>query len=120
MEVTDLLLLDIKEIDSEKHKILTGCSNENILDMAGYLAEIRKPVWIRHVLVPERNDYDEDLIQLDAFVKSLGNVQRFEVLPYHTLGIFKMAGYAYSLPPAGNRTAHKRAGGECKQTASYK
>lgn len=48
MEVTDLLLLDIKEIDSKKHKILTGCSNENILDMAGYLAEIRKPVWIRH------------------------------------------------------------------------
>lgn len=89
MEVTDLLLLDIKEIDSKKHKILTGCSNENILDMAGYLAEIQKPVWIRHVLVPERNDYDEDLIRLDAFVKSLGNVQRFEVLPYHTLGIFK-------------------------------
>ena len=57
--------------------------------MAKYLAEIRKPVWIRHVLVPERNDYDEDLMKLDAFVKGLGNVQRFEVLPYHTLGIFK-------------------------------
>ena len=89
MEVTDLLLLDIKQIDSKKHKILTGCGNENILDMAKYLAEIRKPVWIRHVLVPERNDYDEDLMKLDAFVKGLGNVQRFEVLPYHTLGIFK-------------------------------
>ena len=64
MEVTDLLLLlDIKQIDSKRHKILTGCGNENILDMAKYLAEIRKPVWIRHVLVPEQNDYDEDLYE---------------------------------------------------------
>ena len=57
--------------------------------MARYLAEIQKPVWIRHVLVPERNDDDEYLIRLDEFVRSLGNVERFEVLPYHTLGIFK-------------------------------
>lgn len=89
MEYTDLLLLDIKHIDEEQHKILAGCGNKNILDMAEYLAEIQKPVWIRHVLVPERNDYDEYLIRLDEFVKKLGNVQRFEVLPYHTLGIYK-------------------------------
>ena len=89
MKYTDLLLLDIKHIDEEQHKVLAGCSNRNILDLARYLAEIKKPVWIRHVLVPERNDYDEYLIRLDEFVKSLGNVERFEVLPYHTLGIFK-------------------------------
>lgn len=89
MKYTDLILLDLKHIDDAKHKSLTGCSNRNILDMARYLAEIKKPVWIRHVLVPERNDNDEDLIRLDEFVRSLGNVERFEVLPYHTLGIFK-------------------------------
>ena len=89
MKYTDLILLDLKHIDDAKHKSLTGCSNRNILDMARYLAEIKKPVWIRHVLVPERSDNDEDLIRLDEFVRSLGNVERFEVLPYHTLGIFK-------------------------------
>lgn len=89
MKYTDLLLLDIKHIDDAKHKALTGCSNRNILDMARYLAKIKKPVWIRHVLVPERSDFDEDLIRLDEFIKSLGNVQRFEVLPYHTMGIYK-------------------------------
>ena len=65
MEYTDLLLVDIKEINNERHQLLTGRSNENILDMARYLSEIDKPIWIRHVLVPERSDYDEDLIELD-------------------------------------------------------
>ncbi len=71
MEYTDLLLVDIKEINNERHKTLTGRSNENILDMAKYLSEINKPIWIRHVLVPERSDYDEDLIELDCFISTL-------------------------------------------------
>ncbi len=53
MKYTDLVMLDIKHIDDEQHKILTGCTNENILDFAKYLDEIKKPVWIRHVLVPQ-------------------------------------------------------------------
>lgn len=89
MEVTDLVMLDIKEINEDKHKILTGWSNSNILDMAKYLSEIRKPVWIRHVLVPGGSDDDKSLIKLDEFIKTLKNVERVEVLPYHTLGTFK-------------------------------
>ena len=89
MKVTDLVMLDIKQIDEEKHKKLTGWSNSNILDMARYLSEIDKPIWIRHVLVPERSDYDEDLIELDHFISTLSNVYRVEILPYHTLGVFK-------------------------------
>ena len=89
MEYTDLLLVDIKEINNERHIALTGRSNENILDMAKYLSEINKPMWIRHVLVPERSDYDEDLIELDRFISTLSNVYRVEILPYHTLGVFK-------------------------------
>ena len=85
----NLLLVDIKEINNERHKTLTGRSNENILDMAKYLSEINKPIWIRHVLVPERSDYDEDLIELDRFISTLSNVYRVEILPYHTLGVFK-------------------------------
>src|SRR5699024_691673 len=61
MKYTDLLLVDIKHIDDEQHKLLTGRTNSNILDMARYLSDIGKPVWIRHVLVPERSDKDEYL-----------------------------------------------------------
>ncbi len=89
MKVTDLFMLDIKEIDEEKHKKLTGCSNQNILDMAAYLSEQGKAMWIRHVLVPGVTDDEEDLRRLRAFVESLKTVERFEILPYHTLGVFK-------------------------------
>lgn len=89
MENTDLLLLDIKHIDSQKHKELTGWGNENILDMARYLSEIGKPVWIRHVLVPGINNDRESLEKLSAFLKTLNNVERLDILPYHTLGVFK-------------------------------
>lgn len=89
MKVTDLVMLDIKQIDKEKHKILTGWTNSNILDMANYLSEINKPVWIRHVLVPGGSDNDELLMRLDEFIKTLKNVDRVEVLPYHSLGTFK-------------------------------
>lgn len=91
MEYTDLLLFDIKHIDDEKHKELTMMSNKNILNMAQYLSEIEKPVWIRHVLVPEKSDFDEDLIRLDTFIHSLKNVVKVEILPYHKLGVYKYA-----------------------------
>lgn len=109
MKYTDLVMLDIKHIDDEQHKILTGCTNKNILDLARYLSDIKKPVWIRHVLVPERSDYDEYLIKLDEFIQSLNNVQKVEVLPYHTLGAYKWdeLGYEYKLkgidPPSVER-----------------
>ena len=89
MKYTDLLLVDIKHIDDEQHKILTGRSNKNILDMAEYLSDIGKPVWIRHVLVPDRNDTDEYLNKLYSFIKTLNNVQKVELLSYHTLGEYK-------------------------------
>lgn len=100
MRYTDLLLLDIKEINPERHRSITGFGNENILDMARYLSEIGKPVWIRHVLVPGLSDFDSDLDALAEFIGTLDNVQKVEVLPYHTLGKFKWdkLGLKYSLP----------------------
>lgn len=89
MQYTDLILLDIKHIDSQKHKALTGYSNDNILEMASYLSKINKPVWIRHVLVPEITDVDEYLLKLRNFITTLKNVQKVEVLPYHSLGEYK-------------------------------
>ena len=101
MEVTDLLLLDLKEINPERHRKLTGQENSNILDLARYLSEIGKPVWIRHVLVPERSDYEEDLHALRRFLDTLDNVQRVEVLPYHTLGVFKWENLGIPYPLEG-------------------
>lgn len=101
MKYTDLILLDIKQIDDEQHKILTGHSNQNILDMAKYLSDIGKPVWIRHVLVPERSDKDEYLERLHDFISGLSNVEKVEVLPYHTLGTFKWKELGMEYPLEG-------------------
>lgn len=109
VKYTDLILLDIKHIDEEQHKILTGQTNQNILEMARQLSDMGKPVWIRHVLVPERNDKDEYLHRLADFIHTLKNVERVEVLPYHTLGVFKweQLGIDYPLkgidPPTAER-----------------
>ncbi len=99
MEVTDTVLLDIKHIRSDEHKSLTGHDNANILECARYLSEIGKPVWIRHVLVPGITDNDEYLNELASFLKTLSNIERIDVLPYHSLGTFKYEklGIEYSL-----------------------
>ncbi len=89
MEYTDLVMLDIKHINSEKHKSLTGFGNENILAMAKYLSEIKMPTRIRHVLIPGYTDLFEDLSELGSFLKSLSSLESFELLPYHSLGRFK-------------------------------
>lgn len=99
MRYTDLVLLDIKHIDSQEHKRLTGWDNANILDCASYLSEINIPVWIRHVLVPSVTDNDEYLKRLGNFLKTLKNIEKIEVLPYHSLGAYKweQLGIPYTL-----------------------
>ena len=89
MDATDLLLVDIKNIDPVEHKKLTGHDNKNIIDMFRYLDEIKKPIWIRHVLVPGMSDNDELLIKTREFIDTLHNVQKVEVLPYHALALAK-------------------------------
>ena len=112
MKVTDTVLLDIKHIDDAEHRKLTRHSNRNILDCARYLDEIHKPVWIRHVLVPGITDKDEWLVQLRDFLLTLNNVERIDVLPYHTMGIYKYEklGIDYPLkgiePPTQERIDH--------------
>lgn len=89
MDATDLLLVDIKNIDPTEHKKLTGHDNKNILDMFRYLDEINKPIWIRHVLVPGGSDNDELLFKTREFIDTLHNVEKVEVLPYHALALAK-------------------------------
>ena len=99
LEVCDLVILDLKEFEPDAHKELTGFGNENILKMAEYLSDKGKKMWIRHVLVPGITDGKESLEKLGKFIKMLKGVERTELLPYHTLGVFKweQLGIEYSL-----------------------
>lgn len=88
-EVTDLFILDIKDMNSKGHKALTGVDNANILEMARWLSDRGKKMWIRHVLVPGITDREEDLVALRDFISTLKTVERAEILPYHTFAIPK-------------------------------
>ena len=72
-----------------------------------YLSDINKPVWIRHVLVPERSDNDEYLKKLDAFIQTLSNVEKVEVLPYHTLGEYKGKNWGWNIRWRGSSLRQK-------------
>lgn len=87
--LTDLVMLDIKHIDPEKHIELTAQPNENILDFARYLNEKQVPMWIRHVVVPGITDDDEYLYKLGSFIGEFTNLKALETLPYHTMGTVK-------------------------------
>ena len=89
MDGTDLFILDMKEMDPERHKALTGQDNRNILEFARYLSAHKKPMWIRHVLVPGLTDSRESLEALYDFIRELKSVERVEILPYHTMGVHK-------------------------------
>ena len=99
LKYTDLMLLDIKHIDREEHIKLTGKPNDNIKDCFEYLSEVGQPIWIRHVLVPGITDNDEYLKKTREFIEKLSNVQRIEVLPYHSMGQhkFEALGIKYQL-----------------------
>lgn len=89
LKYTDLVLLDIKHIDSNKSKELVGFSNEKELKFAKYLSDNNIPVWIRQVIIPGITDNENDLIKLKEFISSLKNVKKIELMPYHEMGKYK-------------------------------
>ncbi len=99
LENTDLVMLDVKHIDSEKHKALTGRGNERVLDFAKYLEKKNIPVWIRHIIVEGITDSEDDLLSLGRFIGKLKNLKALDVLPYHTMGVhkYKELGIKYPL-----------------------
>lgn len=115
LDVTDLVLLDIKHIDSAEHKKLTGHDNYRILAFARYLRDRKIPVWIRHVVVPGITDDPEELRQLGHFLAELTNMKALDVLPYHTMGKVKYErlGMEYPLgdtPPLSKEEAIRARG----------
>ena len=99
----DLFLLDIKEVDEQKHIELTGKSNKNIIDFAYFLDECHKKVWIRHVIVPTINTDEKNLLDTRKFLNTLHNIEKVEVLPYHTLGKDKYTKLGIKYPLEGIR-----------------
>jgi len=107
IDLTDLFLLDIKCINDEKAKNLTGVSNKKELNFARYLSDINKPLWIRQVLVPGITDDEQDLLELKNFIFSLKTVEKVEVLPYHDLGKFKWENLGCKYELEGYRAANQ-------------
>lgn len=98
LSVCDLVMLDIKHIDNEEHKKLTGHGNENILDFARYLNEKNVKMRIRHVIVPKITYDDDELKRLGEFLKPFKNIEKIETLPYHTLGKVKYENLGIEYP----------------------
>lgn len=96
LEQIDLVLLDIKGWDPERHRRLTGMDIGPVLDFARRLAYCRRPIWLRFVLVPGLTDRYEDIAQIATFSAGLGNVERVDVLPFHQMGRFKWKELKYN------------------------
>ena len=105
MKLTDLVMLDIKHIDSDAHRRLTGHGNEGILAFARYLDEKKIPVWIRHVVVPGITDDKDSLSRLGNFIGTLSNVKALDVLPYHVMGVSKYKELGLPYPLEGVKAA---------------
>jgi len=108
LSYTDLVLLDIKHIDNDEHKILTGLPNTNILDFAKYLSEKAIPVWIRHVVVPEITFNEKYLKKLGQFLSTLTNISALDVLPYHDMAVPKYENLKIDYPLKGIKPLTKQ------------
>lgn len=107
LQITDLVMLDIKHIRDEEHKKLTAHSNQQILAFARYLDEKNVSVWIRHVVVPGITLFKDYLEELGAFIGTLNNVKALDVLPYHSMGKVKYKNLGMDYPLEGTEDATK-------------
>ena len=103
MEYTDLVLLDLKHADALKHQELTGVNNDKIKQFAQYLSDINKAVWIRYVLIPGYTDDEADLLAAYEYLKNFKNIEKIEVLPYHSMGKIKWENLNVEYPLEGVR-----------------
>lgn len=101
LKYTSLVLLDIKHIDDDEHKKLTKHSNKNILEFAKHLSEIKKPMWVRHVVVPNITFNEKYLTELGKFLAGLNNIAALDVLPYHDMAIPKYENMGIEYPLKG-------------------
>jgi pyruvate formate lyase activating enzyme len=89
LDKIDLVLLDIKGWNADRHRHLTGMEIGPVLDFARRLAARKRPVWVRFVLVPGLTDNPEEIDQIADFAAGLGNIARVDILPFHQMGKYK-------------------------------
>jgi len=107
LKYTDLIMLDVKLMDSDGHKELTGIPNDHILDIGRFIAKSGTPLWIRRVIVPKITDSEVDLKATAKYIKELnqiGSVEKVEVLPYHPMGEHKWTEDGLVYPLKNQRT----------------
>lgn len=115
MQYTDLVMLDIKHIDPERHQKLTGKSNAGILAFAKYLEDKKIPLWIRHVVVEGYTDDPDYLYKLGEFIGALKNLEALDVLPYHSMGESKYESIGIEYPLKGLKSLDKQDAAKAKQ-----
>lgn len=115
LEFTDLVMLDIKHIDTEKHKKLTGMGNENVLDFAKFVSEKGVALTVRHVVVSGWTDNEAELTELGRFIGRLKTLKNLDILPYHTLGVHKYAELGIEYPLEGVPQTSKEMALEAKR-----
>ena len=108
LAVTDLFMVDIKHIDDDACRKLTGHSNKNTLAFAKFLSDNGAKMWIRQVIVPNITDSEQSLMRTRAFIDSLQTVEKVEVLPYHTMGVVKYKNLGIEYPLAGVEAPDKQ------------
>lgn len=99
LKYTDLVLFDVKHYTKEGYKLVTGCEQDESLKFLDVLQKSGTPMWVRHVVVPGLTDGEEHLKGLEEYIKTLKNVKKVELLPYHVLGVskYKVLGIPYPL-----------------------
>jgi len=110
LQACDLVMLGLKALDPDLHRRITGMDNAPVLAFARRLAALRRPMWLRYVLVPGLSDDAGEIKRIAEFAAGLGNVEQVELLPFHQLGRFKWEklGIKYELqnmaPPSPEQT----------------
>ncbi|WP_221076496.1 pyruvate formate lyase 1-activating protein [Agarivorans aestuarii] len=107
LDVSDLVMLDIKQIHDEVHQDLVGVSNKRTLDFARYLHKVGQKTWIRYVVVPGFTDDEKSAHDLGEFLAPFDNVEKIELLPYHELGKHKWTAMGEDYPLAGVKPPSK-------------
>ena len=115
LEVTDLVMLDIKHLNCTEHEKLTGHSNEAVLAFVSYLEQMKKPFWVRHVVVPRITDPQQSLVALGQYLMSLSYLEKLEVLPYHSMGEVKYNQLGLDYPLKGTPQLTKQQAAECEK-----
>ncbi len=116
LKYTDLVMLDIKHIDSAAHKELTGIGNERVLAFAEHLCELDIPLWVRHVVVPGITDGENELFRLGEYLSGLSNLKALDVLPYHDMAKPKYEQLGIDYPLGGTPPLTKKEAVRAKET----